>query len=362
MAPLTPKVALDTSPLYVTRAGVARYVEGLMKGFTGVDQKGCQITPFAWEVENHDYQQPWRSLKTLYREVFWASTVAPGSLRNRGFELLHSTGVPIISVPRTIRHVVTLHDLAPVRHPERFRRWHLASTRRGFELTRKADKVICISQFTADEGIGLLGLDPRRLEVIHQASEWCAHPPENPQPPTIGLPDDFFLFVGTLEPGKNLHLLREVYELAGQKGIQLPPLVVVGVRREGVQNEGGSPSTRSWVYAGRVNDNELAWLYSRSRALVFPSKYEGFGIPLLEAMAMSCPVICSRVASLGEVGGDAVLYADLNPESYLDALGRLLESDSLRNDLIAGGLNQCGKFSWEKNASQVIDVYRSIAG
>ncbi len=358
--PTSVRVAVDTSPIYVTRAGVARYVNGLTSAFEAVDHEGLAIEPLAWPVHNHDYGQPLRALRTLYREVFWAGVLAPRILRKSGYSILHSTGVPIVSLPVGLKHVVTLHDLAPVRHPERFRRWHLAACRRGFERTRKADKVICISRFTADEGIKLIDLDPSRIEVVPQASDWCDGNLPPTQRPPLELPEDFFLFVGTLEPGKNLQLLREVYSLASARGLKLPSLIVVGVRREGVGEASMSGADDSWIYAGRVSDPELAWLYSRARALVFPSKYEGFGIPLVEAMVMGCPVICSQTTSLGEVAGEAAQYAELTPESFLMAMATLHSDLARRDELIEAGRKRATRYSWKKNAASVVDIYRSL--
>lgn len=354
------KVAVDTSPIYVTKAGVARYVHGILDAFQKLNPPDFDIHSLAWKVENHDFAQPQRAFRTLYREMVWANMVAPQLITQGQFSILHSMGVPIINTPRSARHVVTLHDLAPIRHPERFRRWHKAASQRGFQKTIHADKVICISQFTADEAMNLIGLPHEKIVVIHQASDWCDKPPSNIHPPPFALPDDFFLFVGTLEPGKNLQLLRDTYSLALDSNIHLPPLIVVGVRREGVQAESPAPALSSWIYTGRIPDNQLAWLYANAKALLFPSIYEGFGIPIVEAMILKCPVICSRTSSLPEVANDAALYAELNPASFLAAIQLILKNPILRQELVDAGKSRAANFSWMKNARQVLDLYSHL--
>lgn len=354
-------VVLDTSPLYVTRAGVARYIKGLIKGFQSCQNSELKVTPYAWEVENFEFKQPTRLLRTFYREVLWSNLIAPQYIKSSGYSLLHSLGIPIIKVPIPgVKHVVTLHDMAPIRNPERFRKWHKYISKVGFKRTIDADAVICVSQFTADEAIECLGLNPKKIHVVHQASDWNPDALPQIEKPKFDLPSDFFLFVGTLEPGKNLQLLKDMYQIAKTRGVNLPPLVVVGVRREGVEKERDSEIDSNIIYAGRVSDSELAWLYSKAVALQFPSKYEGFGIPLLEAMTFGCPVICSKVASLGEVGGDAVIYAQMDPNSYLDVSLELIGNQKLRDSLIHAGLERCRSFSWERNASQVMDIYQSL--
>src|SRR5215475_13738832 len=137
----------------------------------------------------------------------------------------------------------------------------------------------------------------------------------------------------------------------------LPPLLIVGARWAGVGTEGSPPP--GWQYLGRLPDAELVYLYRRALALVFPSKYEGFGLPVVEAMMLGCPVICSPVASLPEVGGNAALFTDLKPEDYLKAMRQVSREVSLRNELIEKGLAQAANFSWNKCAREMLEVYRA---
>jgi glycosyltransferase involved in cell wall biosynthesis len=352
------RVAIDTNGLFTGQAGGARYIRGLLGGMRNLAPP-LDYFQFAWEVENLAYQQPTRSLKTLYRELLWAHTVAPWQLAHRGADLYHATGSYFVSVPKSVRCVATLYDLAMLRHPERFRAWQRWSETRRLQRLKSVDRVICISRFTADEAMALLGLPSSQLEVVYCGVDFLRqHGPVIEQEPDFQVPGEFFLFVGSLEPGKNLVLLKETYRAAAERGKPLPPLLIVGARWAGVGTEGQPPP--GWHYLGRQPDGVLVHLYRRTLALVFPSKYEGFGLPVAEAMALGCPVICSPVASLPEVGGKAVLWSELSPASYGQAMSEMAANAALRTELVRAGQNQAARFTWESCAKAVVEIYHAV--
>jgi alpha-1,3-rhamnosyl/mannosyltransferase len=353
------RIALDTNAALVTEAGVARYVRGLVAGLFQIAPTDMRFYECAWPVKNLDYRQPRRFLKTLYRELVWMRCIAPWLLRSQRINLIHNMAGQWITPPRGVKNVVTLHDLAVFRFPERFRRWQLLAGKRSVTGARKGDRVICISRFTADEAMQLLDLPSSKIEVIYNGCELTlpSEPPSE-QRPDFDFPSEFFLFVGSLEPGKNLSLLRRAYELAAESRTYLPDLVVVGARWIGRPDEGNPPA--NWHYLGRQPDAVLAYLYRRAIALTFPSKYEGFGLPVVEAMSFGCPVICSRIASLPEVGGDAAYYTEMNPAAYCQSMLRLATDTSFRSNLVESGREQSKKFTWEKCAQRVLEVYRHV--
>ncbi|HUR57471.1 MAG TPA: glycosyltransferase family 1 protein [Opitutaceae bacterium] len=356
------KVAFETTPLFTGRAGVARYVRGLLAALKSEPPDAVEILELGWAVENFSYRQPARALKTLAREWGWAPFVAPR--RARGVELVHHTALPIMPFFPGSRHVVTLHDLAVVRYPERFRTWQRTAGQRRLRRIVAADHIIAVSQFTADEAMNVLGLPAHRISVVYEGGglpptspvNGAEAPVANAPASEAGMPADFFLFVGSLEPGKNLALLREIYEQAGSSS--LPPLVVVGARWPGVAREGAPPA--HWRFLGHVSDAQLARLYGSARALLFPSRYEGFGLPVVEAMAHGCPVICGPVASLPEVGGDAVCYAPLTGAGFGAAMRRVLDDEGWVAQLRAAGCRQASRFSWERCARETLAVYASV--
>ena len=186
-----PIIGIDTNGLYTTQAGVARYIRGLLKGLKRVAAPDMALKAVAWEVENFSYRQPERALKTIYRELIWAKLKAPLNLRKHNFALLHSTAGPLISRPRGLREVVTLHDLAALRHPERFRSWQGASARRRLRKVRLADRVICISRFTAEEAMALLNLPASKFIVVYNGCDFHSSEPAPPETkPDISVPNE----------------------------------------------------------------------------------------------------------------------------------------------------------------------------
>ena len=224
------RIALDTNALYTTRAGVARYVRGLLTGLKELNPADIIIDELAWPVENFSYAQPQRMLKTVWRELVWARWTARKRLRNTNADLLHSTALSLVSAP-PVREVVTLHDLALLRHPQRFRKWQRRSGLKRLQHVAKADHVIAVSRFTADEAMALLEIPARQITVVHHGVNLA----KTERVPADLLPE-FYLFVGSLEPGKNLDLLRQVWIAAKARGDSLPPLIVVGARWAGVRS------------------------------------------------------------------------------------------------------------------------------
>jgi glycosyltransferase involved in cell wall biosynthesis len=357
-APSPIRVGVETTGIYATNAGVARYVRGLLRGLSQTD--GHDAFELGWPVENLKYQQPMRSLKTVYREYAWGKLLAPRELLREKAVVLHSTSSMFIRVPRGVKHAITLHDISISRHPERFRKWQVQSWNRRLGALNKADKILAISRFTADEAIKSLGVSPSRVEIVHNGNDF--HPDE-PRPAerapegSFGIPSEFFLFIGSLEPGKNLALLKRAYERAEAEGKPLPPLVIVGVRWQGVPGEGTPP--KGWIYMGRQDDQVLVWLYRRALALAFPSIYEGFGLPVVEANSLDCPVICSPVSSLPEIAGEAALFTEMTHEAYLQSMRRLAASADARQELIQAGRQNCLRFSWKRCAEQTVALYHA---
>ena len=320
------RVAVDVSPLAQTRAGTARHVRGLLGALAG--REGIEVAPRSFGGSGR--------AASVARDTWWYYVGLPRAAR--GLDLLHCTtfrGPLRAPVP----FAVTLHDLALVRHPELFPRWHRLSGRAGIgPVARAADHVLAVSAFTKREAVELLSVPEERITVIGNAVE----PVFSPEGPAT--PGDYVLAVGTLEPRKNL---RRVADAAARLGAELR---VVGARGW------GGVETPGW--AGEVADEELAALYRGARALVFPSLYEGFGIPVLEAMACGTPVVTSRGGATEEVAGGAAVLVD--PLDVAAIAAGIEEAASRRDGLRALGLERARAYSWGEVADRVESVWREL--
>ncbi|HWL33971.1 MAG TPA: glycosyltransferase family 1 protein [Gaiellaceae bacterium] len=321
------RAAVDVSPLVQTRAGTSRHVRGLLGALAG--REGIEVTPRSFGGSG--------KAASLARDTWWYYAGLPRSAR--GSDLLHCTtfrGPLRASVP----FAVTLHDLALVRHPELFPRWHRLSGRAGIgPVARAADRVFVVSEFTKREAVELLGVSDERVVVIGNAIE----PVFTSEGPAAD--GDYVLAVATLEPRKNL---RRIADAATRVGAELR---VVGARGW------GGVATPGWV--GEVSDEELAALYRGARAFVFPSLYEGFGIPVLEAMACGAPVVTSRGGATEEVAGGAAALVDPLDAGAIAA--GIEEAVTRRAELRALGLERAHAYSWPYVADAVERVWRELA-
>jgi len=321
------RAAVDTSPLVQTRAGTARHVRGLLGALAG--REGIELTPSS-------FGGPGKAA-SVARDTWWYLAGLPRTAR--GAAVLHCTTFrgPLRA---PLPFMVTLHDLALVRHPELFPRWHRFSGRAGIgPVARAADRVFAVSEFTKREAVDLLGVPSDRVVVIGNAIE----PVFTAEGPAAD--GDYVLAVATLEPRKNL---RRIAAAAAQLGAELR---VVGARGW------GGVETPGWV--GEVSDEELASLYRGARAFAFPSLYEGFGIPVLEAMACGAPVVTSRGGATEEVAGGAAVLVDPLDERAIAA--GIAEAAARREELRGLGLERARAYSWASVADAVEAVWRELA-
>ena len=254
------------------------------------------------------------------------------------------------------RRVVTVHDLTYKRFPELLQKETLDNleAQMAREVTI-ADAIICVSESTRRDLLDSYELDPARAIAIHSG---LAAPP--PAEPVEGLPSRYILFVSTIEPRKDLGTLIDAFEAS--RDAYDGSLVVVG--KVGWKSESIVPRLRrpGILHLDYLKPSQLATVYRNAEVFVFPSIYEGFGFPLLEAMAHGVPTIAARSSSLPEIGGDATLYFPPRDAAALEAqLRRVLGDAALREDLVARGRARAAEFRWETAAEKTLAVLRSAA-
>ncbi|MGC9350201.1 MAG: glycosyltransferase family 4 protein [Anaerolineae bacterium] len=266
--------------------------------------------------------------------------------------------------------LLTVYDLIPILFP----RHSTLRARLLFRLTcaqalRAADRSVAISEATRQDFLRHFPIGPEDIVTIPLAAD----PVFRPQPAEAtaalrrryGLPDGFYLYLGSNKPHKNLPRLIDAYARAAERDA-VPPLVVAGAwypryseARERAETLGRQEAV---MWLGSIPEADLPTLYAAATAFVFPSLYEGFGLPPLEAMACGTPVACSTTSSLPEVVGDAALLFDpTDVESIALALRRISHDGVLRADLSARGLEQAARFSWERTARETLALYRKVA-
>ncbi|MCC7053753.1 MAG: glycosyltransferase family 4 protein [Gemmatimonadaceae bacterium] len=270
-------------------------------------------------------------------------------------------------LPRSGAIVPTVHDLFPMLQLDG--RWwkfykRTRARRRYTRTIGRADQVITGATRAAEELVATFGIARERVSVVpHAADDFRAADPTlvDALLTRLGVTGPFLLAVGSQEPRKNLGVLYEAMRHLERQGCDIP-LVLCGPR--GIHGFREGDATPRWLrHAGFVRDDELAALYARASALVFPSRYEGFGLPVLEAMTVGGAVICSDASTMPEVGGDAVLYF---PPDDADALAaqvlRLLQEPALRAALLRAGTTQAAKYAWARSAAGTLAAFDAAIG
>ena len=256
------------------------------------------------------------------------------------------------------RRVITIHDLTFKRFPELLQKETLDNLEA--QMTRevlRADAIICVSEATRRDLLQYYDIDPAKAVTIHSGIG------NLPEPAATGdLPSRYILFVSTIEPRKNLGVLLDAYAQLRKSGAYDGSLVVagkIGWKAEGMAKRLREPGV---IHLDYVKPERLAALYRGADAFVFPSIYEGFGFPLLEAMASSVPVVAARSSSLPEIGGDAALYFEPHDSAQLaDTLRRIFSDPTLRANLVSRGEARAAQFRWDATADATARVLRGVA-
>ncbi|HUQ34108.1 MAG TPA: glycosyltransferase family 1 protein [Pyrinomonadaceae bacterium] len=371
------RISLDAIPLAAPRTGVGHYTFELARHLAHLapEDEFELVSPFKFAAPltgEADQQLP-ANLRIVQPKVNsvsrrWFAVGLPFYLKQAGGDLFHGTNyeVPLWGKPAT---VLTVHDLSLLLHPET----HEARlVRRGRSrlplMARTASVIITPSESVRREVCEHLGIDARKVISIPEAPRDIFRPASVEETAEtrrrLGIEEEFILFVGTIEPRKNLLALVAAFEDILRSTPHCPQLVIAG--KEGWLNEElhsrirSSGVEKNLRFTGYLTDEDLRALYSSCRVFVYPSLYEGFGLPPLEAMACGAPVIASRIPSIVEaVGPDAArLISPTDPQALAASIVRLLDDENERRRLSRTGRERASLFSWEKTARATLDVYR----
>ena len=347
-------VAVEATRLLAEKRGIGRYVRNVLAAMPEV-QPDIRYTLYAKPRDVNGLRQHLRSLPTVAER----STVEPvASLRSTNADLAWHAWNWILRPSDNVPMVVSIMDLVPMLQFDH--RWwkflkRSKARRRSMKTVQRASRILTISEFTAREVTRLLGVQPSKMRVTLLAADDFESTVQDRSETLdrLGIDGQFFLAVGAQEARKNLIVLFRAMQRLHDEGMRVP-LVLCGPGKtlEAFARTHDAP----WIrFAGYVSDTELATLYARTTALVFPSKYEGFGLPVLEAMSAGAPVICANASSLPEVAGDAALYFDALDDAALAAqMRRIVQDTSVRTELVERMPAQVAKFSWSKCAAETL--------
>lgn len=289
------------------------------------------------------------------RAHFWEQVKLPRILSSKKYEVFHTpAGQPPVLSGTPL--VTTIHDVSPITHPEWFADAYVALYRVLTPLAvRASDRIITVSEFARDEIVDVYPAAAGKTTAIYNGVE--------PRDPTNAEPIDslnagkFLLFVGSVNPRKNLSGLLRAYRLYRQQTDNPRSLVLVGPDDD-VFASTDLPTVDGVRRLGYVSESQLTWLYNRAALFVFPSLYEGFGLPILEAMSVGTPVVTSNCGAMAEVAGDAAHLVDpTDPRAIARGVQDILDDGEYRETLSQRGKSHSSQFSWARTARRTVEVY-----
>ena len=373
------RIGYDLRPFLREETGVGVYFKNLLLNLAKIDQfheyflfssswkdrfDPDKIPLFA-KKKFVDLRYPVKAINFSWYKLGWPSL---DFFFKTKLDLTHSpTPLPL---PTAGKKIITVYDLFFLEFPDLSNDEARRNFSRGIERSVKnADGIVTISRFTEDQLIRHFSIDRKKIRVIYPGIDldhWTQSEPEEMEriKAKYELPSEFFLFVGAFERRKNLQNLLKALKIVHRLFGKIP-LVLVG--RKGLDSENvrkviGELGLEDWVkMPGYVGDAELRYIYRQASLFVFPSLWEGFGIPLLEAMACGLPIVTSRTSAIPEIAQDAAAYADpRDPEDIATRIIQVLEDQDLRDQLVSEGKKRVAFFSWEKVAVLALEFYQSV--
>jgi len=377
------RLGLDVTAAVAQGAGIGRYTRELVRALAAADPHNAYRLFFASRTRPHplpplppNFRVTALPFHDIWLARLWHRARLPLPVETfiGPVDVFHSPDFTLPPVRRGTRTLLTVHDLSFVRDP--------ASAAPGLRAylntvvprsVARADHVLADSQATKDDLVELYRLPAERISVLYSGVESVFQPVTDAGQlaavrARYGLnPAPFILSVGTLQPRKNyVRLIQAFAAISSQSPISELQLVIAGGKGwlfDSIFAEVERLGLRERVrFPGFVADSDLPALYSAARVFAYPSLYEGFGLPLLEAMACGTPVVASDAACLPEVAGDAALLVPPTDVAALaDALSRAVSDEAVRADLIARGLARARAFTWAKSARQLLALYHELS-
>lgn len=376
------EIGVDVSLAVGQKAGVGQYSFNLVKELAKLDIKNqYTLFPFFTHIYDMDFKKfdfprgenfkmKFENLSDEWIEMLWKKSWIHKYKFLDGLDLFHST---TFCIPEGFKGKVvsTIYDVSFKTHPEFHTAGNIKHCDNGTkQAIERADKIIVISEHTKNDLVEHYSCPEEKIVVTHLGCDSKFRLIENEEKKTemaakYGLKKPFIFNVGSIEPRKNIIGLIRAYAGLKDSYREEFDLVIAGGRgwlNSSIYKEVEKLEINDNVkFIGYVDEEDLPYLYNLAEVFVYPSFYEGFGLPILEAMVCGCPVITSKVSSMPEVGGEAVLYVDPKETGIIkEALESLLDDEKKRGEMIDVGFKQVKNFSWEKCAKQTLAVYNSL--
>ncbi len=369
------RIGIDARLVHYQRAGIGQYTVRLTQALAKLDGDDEFVT-----LQSRKDHAPLVASDRVRRHAMWTPPhhrleqwALPLELQRLKLDLLHCPDF-IPPFRRACPAVITVHDLAFLRFPGLLTP---DSERYYGQIGRavaSADAIIAVSESTRRDLAALVGADEKKITVVHEAAGSAFRPSPaaavHAAKERYGIGGSYILFVGTIEPRKNIPFLLQAYARMRDgwpRTADLPRLVLAGKKGWLYENIFAVLEELDLgdnvVCTGGVAVDDLPALYTGALCFVMPSLYEGFGLPVLEAMSCGTPVVASNTSSLPEVAGDAALLVD--PQDLVGlaaALHHVCQDDDLRRQMSARGMAQAARFSWERAAHETLAVYRQAMG
>ncbi|MFH1369566.1 MAG: glycosyltransferase family 1 protein [Elusimicrobiota bacterium] len=372
------RIGINARYIQKQATGIENYLSQIISNLKRIDSKNEYVlffgsdkpVPGGFPSDNFAVDVPKFKTNSQLKRLFWEHFYLPSAITRNKIDVFHEPSF-IAPMFKKCPTVITIHDLAFIIHPECFTfknvLYFKAMMKRSIE---SSDYVIAVSESTKNDIINRFKVSPEKVKMIHSGVNEYFHRIEDkkaikPVLEKYGITRDFILNVSLISPRKNLLNLLKSFKLMREKKSVDYQLVITGAKGWLYEDIFKAVSDLSLqkdvVFTGYVSDSELLCLYNSAKIFAYPSVYEGFGFPALEAMACGCPVVASNTSSLPEICGDAALLvepADLDELS--DALYRMLTDSKLREDMIKRGFVRITKFSWRNTAKETLSLYHTL--
>lgn len=369
------KITINALQYKKNSSGIGVMIREMFGAFTEIASRECNVViakdapEFPGGRNTNVIRIPWKYDQSLKR--LWFQTVLLGQRYGRDAVLLVTDSKMPFFLPDSCVAVPLITDLAVYRMPAVYKRSRVLLWKAQYlYIKRRANYYLTISQFSKNEIVSLLGVEPEKIYVIPCAcSSHIAKVEEEEQLNRVrkkyDLPDRYILFVGNTNPRKNLNRLLKAYDMAKDKGEIAHQLIIAGDQGWKFDRElalNGVKHKKDIRFIGFVADEDMNALYSAASLFVFPTLYEGFGIPVIEAQTCGVPVLTSNVSALPEVGGDGAIYVDpYCEEDICDGILKVLQDETLRKKLVESGYQNRKRFSWKKSAEMLNDIVEKEA-